>query len=74
MDDNTKKVGLSPGMSETLKMIKAFIKKNGFAPSHRELAEKKGTTVSNINRYVASLEERGYIRRLRGQSRSISIV
>ena len=67
--------GLTPGQAETLKMITAFIKKDGYAPSHKEMAEEKGTTVSNINRYVASLEERGHIRRgLPGKPRTISIV
>lgn len=63
--------GLTPKQAKLL----AFIAGREACPSIREMAEHMGhRSVSSVHRIIGGLEERGYIRRLPGQARSIAVV
>lgn len=59
---------------ECLNLIKVFIEKENIAPTIRELSDEMGLSISNIWRFVDGLIKRGYLRKVPGHSRSISII
>lgn len=56
-----------------LNFIRDYINANGYPPSYREIASANYMTVSNVPRYLAHLESRGYITRGTNQPRSIRL-
>ncbi len=57
-----------------LEAIEDSIAKRGYAPSVRELCDRLGyRSTSTVQMYLDRLEQRGYIRREDGKSRSISL-
>ena len=61
--------------AECLKIIKAYIKREGQPPTLREIAAKMGaTTASGVYCFGMGLEERGYIIRYPGKARSITVI
>lgn len=63
------------GLTKRQAELLDFIRARRVCPSVREMAAHLGlASVSGVVRLLNSLEERGYIRRLPGQARSIAVV
>lgn len=59
----------------TLQFIRNYIAQFGFAPKFKEIGQAIGVnSQGTIHRYVQSLEDKGYINRLKGNSRGISLI
>ena len=54
--------------------IKKFIDKNGYSPSHQEIAAAMSITESTARQHVLSMIKRKQIRMIPGTARSIQIV
>ena len=54
--------------------LKRYDQANGRSPTLREFAALLSTNVSNAQRYMIALEERGHIKRLPGRERAITII
>lgn len=66
---------LTPKQLELLLLLNEKLDANGFGPSYEELAKALGLqSKSNINRLMVALENRGFVRRLPGQSRAIQVL
>jgi len=60
---------------EILEFIRDFLASKGYSPTLEEIAERFGISSLNaVYKHLKSLEQRGYIRRLSNQARSIHIV
>ena len=59
---------------QTLNFIKNFIKKNGYSPSHREIAAAMDVTEPTARSHVLSLQRRKHIEMIPGAKRSIQVV
>ena len=68
------KVPLTERQEYVLGVIRLYIDGIGVAPTYRELATMLSTTVSNAHRYMVALEERGWVSRLPGRERAITIL
>ena len=67
--------GLTEKQLKLFKFIKSYISKKTIPPSYQEIAEAVGLKSKNsINVYINNLEERGWIKRIRGKARSIRII
>jgi DNA-binding MarR family transcriptional regulator len=69
--------GLTHPQSKVLAFVAAFASDHGYSPTYAEIAEGIGLsakTKGRIHAIVSQLEERGFVRRLRQHSRSITIV
>jgi repressor LexA len=66
--------GLSPTLEKTLGVIGDFILNKGMAPSIYDLADILGISAPSAHTHVVKLEEKGFIRRTKGVSRSIEIL
>ena len=65
----------SKRQAECLEIIKAYIKREGQPPTYREIAAKMGTTTAaGVFCFVVGLEERGWIIKAPGKTRSITVV
>lgn len=68
------KVGLTKKQAEALAYIRAHIRAFDEPPSYSEIAIGIGcASKCNVHRLIACLEERGYIRRIPGKGRSITL-
>ena len=57
-----------------LDFIKFFQEKNGYPPTLEEIAQKlKLSSVATVHQYLATLEQKGYIKKNKGHARSIEI-
>lgn len=69
------RLGLTARQSELLTYIREYRVLFDRAPSYVEMAKELGLRSTNdIHRLVTNLEERGHIRRMPGQARSISVI
>lgn len=60
---------------DVLDKINTFYKKNGYAPSVRDLAKMLGvSSVSTMHQHISALENKGYIKRNPNKARSLEIV
>mgnify|MGYP003139244691 CR=1 FL=1 len=67
--------GLTAKQQKCFKFIKNYIAKKTVPPSYQEIAEAVGLKSKNsINKYISSLEERGWLKRIPGKARSIQII
>ena len=70
-----KKEGLTPRQLEVFKMIKEYVKQNGFSPSYEEIKQVLGySSKSPVHSMIHRLIARGWIKNGNGRNRSISIV
>lgn len=70
----TTRYGLTQKQLKTFKFIKSYLKKNKLSPSYEEIRKAVGLASKNsIYNLVNQLIERGYIIRLKGKNRSLSI-
>ena len=70
-----KKEGLTPRQLEVFKMIKEYVKQNGFSPSYEEIKQLLGySSKSPVHSMIHRLIARGWIKNGNGRNRSISIV
>jgi repressor LexA len=66
---------LTARQNETLKVIKAHIKKNGYPPTIREIGAAMGISSPNgVAEHLDHLEDKGYISRNRRISRAIVVL
>ena len=68
------KVPLTVKQEVAFNALKRYDQANGRSPTLREFAAMLGTNVSNAQRYMVALEERGHIKRLPGRVRAITII
>ena len=69
------KDGLTPKQMKVYKMIKTFIKANGYSPSYEELKQLIGSkSKSHVHGLVHQLIHRGWIGKGNGRNRSIYIL
>jgi len=67
-------VQLTPRKRQVLDFIKEYIGTHGFAPSIREISVHLGVSGTfGVVKHLDTLEREGYIRRMRGSSRGISL-
>ena len=60
---------------KTLQFIRNYLAQYGYAPKLKEIGMAIGVTShGTIHRYVQSLEDKGYINRVKGNSRGMSLV
>lgn len=65
------RLGLTKRQAEVYRFVQTFIELNGYSPSYPEIAEEIGCNLSGVQRITEGLEKRGYIRKRKGQARSI---
>jgi len=71
----SKKEGLTPRQLEVFKMIKEYVKQNGFSPSYEEIKQVLGySSKSPVHSMIHRLIARGWIKNGNGRNRSISII
>jgi repressor LexA len=67
--------GLTEKQLKLFKFIKSYIAKKTIPPSYQEIALAVGLKSKNsVNVYINNLEERGWLKRIRGKARSIQII
>ena len=67
--------GLTPKQMKVYKIIKTFIKANGYSPSYEELKQLIGSkSKSHVHGLVHQLIRRGWIGKGNGRNRSIYIL
>ncbi|GGS34668.1 MULTISPECIES: transcriptional repressor LexA [Actinokineospora] len=65
---------LPPRQRQILAAVRDWVREHGYSPSTRELGDAVGLrSTSSVSRHLASLEERGFIRRSRAVSRPIDV-
>ncbi len=71
-----KRPAMTHRQAQCLKVITAFIDRKGYPPTYREIASGMGHdhTAAGAWWFVKGLEERGYITRLVGRQRSITVL
>ena len=66
---------LSKRQSEVLDIIAAMTRESGCSPTIRELGERLGLrSTCTVQRYLEVLERKGYLRRLPGKARRITLL
>lgn len=66
---------LSKRQAELLQFLETSIRLDGTCPSHQEICEALGLgSKSQVHRLVGILEEKGFLKRLPGRSRSIEVI
>jgi repressor LexA len=60
---------------KTLQFIRNYLAHHGYAPKFKEIGQSIGVkSQGTIHRYVQALEDKGYIDRIKGNSRGMSLV
>lgn len=67
-------LGLSRAQLDALRVIDELVGAAGFAPSYGEVAAEMGVCKSNVARYVAALEARGWLARSPHAARSLVVL
>src|SRR6266853_2520615 len=66
---------LTPKQRRILEFLHEFFQKNGFPPTEREIAGKlKIQWIRAVQKHLAALEKKGYIKREGGSRRSMKIL
>ncbi|HAF39104.1 MAG TPA: hypothetical protein DCG72_08980 [Gammaproteobacteria bacterium] len=68
------RMGLSKRQKECLDAIELFISRHDYSPTFAELAEVMGTAKSNVHGIINRLADRGWVRYIPSQSRSLMII
>jgi repressor LexA len=67
--------GLTKKQLKLFKFIKNYIAKKNYPPSYDEIKLAAGLKSKNsVNVYITNLEERGWLKRIKGKARSIQII
>lgn len=75
MNDNKSPSGRGDGERQRRKIVgfvQEFVRREGYSPSYREIAEELGLAVSTVFYHVAVLKREGTLRRSTGQPRTIT--
>lgn len=68
-------VKLTEKQKNILKLIKKYIEKNGYSPTLRELCDlTKLKSTSSIYSHLNKLQEAGYIKKERGEARTLRVI
>jgi SOS-response transcriptional repressor LexA len=71
----TRMIGLTRKQAELLAFIQSYMESHPYAPTFEEMKAACGlASKSGVHRLLTSLEERGYIRRLRDRARALEVV
>jgi len=65
---------LTQKQADMLRMISRHIRRYGYSPSVREIAEKTGRSTTAAHIMIKQLEKRGAIRRTEHRDRAIEVV
>jgi repressor LexA len=65
---------LTEPQKRLLQAIEAYVARHGMSPTMRELAEELGHGVASVFKQVQRLERNGYITRVAGKSRSLTVI
>lgn len=65
---------LTEPQKKLLQAIEAYVVQNGMSPTMRELAEELGHGVASVFKQVQRLERNGYVSRVAGKSRSLTVL
>tara|TARA_B000000532_G_scaffold29_2_gene33 strand:+ start:2951 stop:3157 length:207 start_codon:yes stop_codon:yes gene_type:complete len=65
---------MTPTQKKVLDFIKTFIDKNGYSPSHQEIANAMSVTEPTARSHILSLIRRKQIAVIPGAARSIQII
>ena len=69
------KFGLTPTQAKCLAFIKDFLSRHPHSPSYRQISKATGMkAISQVNRVVLALEQRGHIARVPGMHRSVTVL
>jgi SOS-response transcriptional repressor LexA len=63
-----------PTTAELADVLRVYLATRGYAPSHREIAARLGTSLHVARRVLEAAEAAGIIRRLPGLPRAITVV
>lgn len=71
-----RRAAMTSRQAQCLKVITDFIERKGCPPTYREIASGMGggNTAGGVWWFIKGLEERGYITRLVGRQRSITVL
>src|SRR3989344_9369339 len=64
-------MSLTPKQKKILEFITGYQQSKGFSPTHKEIGKKFNLVVSTIHEHLSALEKKGYIKKERGQARTI---
>jgi len=67
-------IALTPKQADVLRMIERHIRRYGYVPSVREIADKTGRSKTAAHQLIAQLEKRGAITKGKHTARTIKIV
>lgn len=68
-------MALTRRQSEVLNIIRDFIQRNGYSPSLEEIGGALGlSSVATVHKHVSHLVEKGFVRRVWNQNRSVELV
>ena len=68
-------MALTRRQREVLDVIRSFIERNGYSPSLEEIGAELGlSSVATVHKHVSHLVQKGHVRRLWNQNRSIEPV
>lgn len=65
---------LTPRQKQIFDFINSYQKKHGYAPSIPEIAKRLKRAISTVHEHIASLENKGYINKLKNRARSMDPV
>jgi SOS-response transcriptional repressor LexA len=64
---------LTPSQKAVFDVLARYYAENGYMPSHSELGLLMGKGYSTIHRHIEGCIERGWLRKIPGKSRAISL-
>lgn len=67
------KVRITRRQREILKFINSFIKKNGYAPTYRDIQSRFDIAVNAVRGHINSLEKKGFLTITRKVARGIRV-
>ena len=68
-------MALTRRQREVLDVVRTFIERNGYSPSLEEIGEALGlSSVATVHKHVSHLVDKGLVRRVSNQNRSIDVV
>lgn len=66
---------LTASQSRVVAFIRAFVKRNGYPPTRKEIAEKFGwASINSVVQQLGLIEKKGYIKLTPGISRGIVVL
>ena len=67
-------MSLTPRQKQLLDYVVDYQKNKGFSPAYREIADHFEISIGNVHGHITRMEKRGYIKKLKGEGRSIEVL